>query len=114
LFVGDGAGFWVEVKRLWQHSVELAGPGVPAVRIVHHHERFELALRVTPCASRDVLLIEVSLSGDQTLKPYVLLAPHLGGSGWSNRAAVVTHWRWPPSPLSSRTRSVAPALVSSE
>ena len=91
LFVGDGAGFWVEVKRLWQHSVELAGPGVPAVRIVHHHERFELALRVTPCASRDVLLIEVSLSGDQTLKPYVLLAPHLGGSGWSNRAAVVTH-----------------------
>jgi glucoamylase len=89
--IGDGAGFWVEVKRLWQHSVELAAPGAPAVRIVHRHERFELALRVTPAEHRDVLLIEVSLSGDETLKPYALLAPHLGGTGMNNRAEVAAY-----------------------
>jgi glucoamylase len=89
--VGDGAGFWVELKRLWQHSVELAAPGAPAVRIVHRHERFELALRITPCDNRDVLLIEVSLSGDETLKPYALLAPHLGGTGLGNEAEVTTY-----------------------
>src|ERR1700722_828769 len=55
--VADGKGFWVEVKRLWKHVVSLGAPGVPAVHIVHRHERFELALRVTPCDDRDVLLI---------------------------------------------------------
>jgi len=89
--VGDGAGFWVEVKRLWRHQVQLAAAGAPAVRIVHRHERFELTLRVTPCANRDVLLIEVSLSGEEALKVYALLAPHLGGTGAGNRAEVVVH-----------------------
>ena len=73
--VADGAGFWVEVKRMWQHDVQLANLASPAVRIVHRHERFELALRVTPCDDRDVLLIEVTLSGDPTLRPYALIAP---------------------------------------
>src|SRR6185312_6178860 len=89
--VGDGGGFWVEVKRLWQHSMQLAAPGVPAVRIVHRHERFELALRVVPCEHREVLLIELTLSGDETLRPYALLAPHLGGTGAGNCAEVVAH-----------------------
>ncbi|MBV9345538.1 MAG: glycosyl hydrolase, partial [Gammaproteobacteria bacterium] len=88
LIVGDGAGFWVELKRLWQHVVELEAPGCPAVRIVHHHERFELGLRVTPCEHRDVLLIEVRLRGDAALRPYALLAPHLGGTGANNLAQV--------------------------
>jgi glucoamylase len=89
--VADGAGFWVEVKRLWQHVVELAAPGAPAVRIIHRHERFELTLRVTPCEHRDVLLVEVSLSGEASLRPYALLAPHLGGTGANNSAAVMMH-----------------------
>jgi len=89
--VGDGAGFWVEVKRLWKHELQLAAPGAPAVHIVHHHERFELTLRVTPCEHRDVLLIDVALNGDASLRPYALLAPHLGGTGADNRAAVVQH-----------------------
>ena len=89
--VGDGAGFWVEVKRLWKHDLQLAAPGAPAVHIVHHHERFELTLRVTPCEHRDVLLIDVALNGDASLRPYALLAPHLGGTGANNRAAVVQH-----------------------
>jgi glucoamylase len=89
--VGDGAGFWVEVKRLWQHTVRLAAPGAPAVRIVHRHHRFELTLRVVPCLHRDVLLIDLSLSGDPELRPYALLAPHLGGTGTNNRAEVAMH-----------------------
>jgi glucoamylase len=89
--VADGRGFWVEVKRMWRHALEPAAPGAPAVRIVHHHERFELTLRVTPSEHRDVLLIEVDLSGDATLRPYALLAPHLGGTGANNTAQVVAH-----------------------
>jgi glucoamylase len=89
--VGDGAGFWVEMKRLWKHELQLAARGAPAVHIVHHHERFELTLRVTPCEHRDVLLIDVALNGDASLRPYALLAPHLGGTGANNRAAVVQH-----------------------
>jgi glucoamylase len=89
--VADGAGFWVEVKRLPQHQVQLGAPGTPAVRCVHRHERFELILRVAPCELRDVLLIEVSLSGDAALKPYALLAPHLGGTGHNNQARVVSY-----------------------
>ncbi len=89
--VGDGEGFWVEVKRLWQHESQLAVPGAPAVHIVHRHERFELTLRVTPCEHRDVLLLEVLLSGDPTLRPYALLAPHLGGTGNNNLAQVLEY-----------------------
>jgi glucoamylase len=89
--VADGAGFWVEVKRMWKHALRLAAHGAPAVHIVHRHERFELALRVTPSADRDVLLIEVVLGGDASLRPYVLLAPHLGGTGKGNRAEVAQH-----------------------
>jgi glucoamylase len=89
--VSDGKGFWVEVKRLWQHELQLAVPGTPAVHIVHRHERFELTLRVTPCEHRDVLLIEVALSGDATLRPYALLAPHVGGTGANNVARVLEY-----------------------
>ncbi len=89
--VADGHGFWVEVKRMWRHDLQLPVPGAPAVRVVHRHERFELQLRITPCEHRDVLLLEVMLSGDVSLKPYVLLAPHLGGTGANNVARVLEY-----------------------
>jgi glucoamylase len=89
--VADGRGFWVEVKRLWQHTVELIEPGIPAVRIVHRHARFELTLQIVPGAERDALLINVTLTGDEDLRPYALLAPHLGGSGRNNYAEVAEH-----------------------
>jgi glucoamylase len=89
--VADGKGFWVEVKRLEKHDLQLPAPGIPAVHIVHRHERFTLSLRVTPDAHRDVLLIEVRLDGDAELRPYVLLAPHLGGSGHNNHAEVAAY-----------------------
>jgi glucoamylase len=86
--VGDGAGFWVEVKRIADYTVTTPAAGVPAVQILHRHPRFELALRVTPDPERDALLIEVNLTGDEKLKPYALLAPHLGSTGWDNQAEV--------------------------
>jgi glucoamylase len=84
--VGDGRGFWVEVKRLQNYELTLAGPGVPAVKVVHRHERFTLTLRITPDSQRDVLLIETALDGDAELRAYALLAPHLGGTGHDNHA----------------------------
>jgi glucoamylase len=87
--VADGEGFWVEVKRLGNYTLRLVEPGVPAVEVRHRHERFELHLRVTPDPIRDVLLVELCLDGDAALRPYVLLAPHLGDSGWNNEAAVM-------------------------
>lgn len=86
--VADDHGFWIEVKRMGDHRLIWAAPGIPAVEIVHHHERFDLVLRIVPDTTRDVLLIDVRLEGDAGLRPYALLAPHLGGSGHNNQAAV--------------------------
>jgi len=89
--IADGKGFWVEVKRLNDYELSLAGPGIPAVKIVHSHPRFMLTLRITPDPQRDVLLIETILDGDMELHPYVLLAPHLGGTGHDNHAWADRH-----------------------
>lgn len=89
--VADGKGFWCEAKRNPGYTVSTPAAGVPAVQILHRHRRFELALRIVPDAERDALLIEVRLSGDPDLKPYALLAPHLGGTGHGNRAEVFTN-----------------------
>ena len=89
--VADDAGFWVEVKRLHDYELTTPAPGVPLPTVVHHHPRFTLTLRFCPDPERDAFLIEVVLDGDPALRPYVLLAPHLGGSGWDNRAWVDTH-----------------------
>jgi len=86
--VADGRGFWVEVKRLEQHTLDLAAQGTPAVTIVHRHARFVLTLRITPAVRRDALLVRVELAGDADLRPYALLAPHLGGTGHDNLAEI--------------------------
>ena len=89
--IADGQGFWVEVKRLAQHQLIWAAPGVPAIEILHQHARFTLRLRITPDPRRDVLLLDFQLEGDAELRPYALLAPHLGGTGHDNLAAVDTY-----------------------
>lgn len=58
---------------------------------MHRHERFTLSLRIVGDPRRDVLLIEVTLDGDATLRPYALLAPHIGGTGHGNVAEVACH-----------------------
>ncbi|MEJ2344224.1 MAG: glycoside hydrolase family 15 protein [Gammaproteobacteria bacterium] len=85
--VADNHGFWVEVKRLDARELSQPDPGVPAVDVVHRHSRFTLQLRIVPDPVRDVLLIQVRLQGDDSLRPYLLLAPHLGGTGHDNLAA---------------------------
>ncbi len=89
--VADGEGFWAEVKRVADYQLRLLAPGVPAVEIVHRHERYSLRLRIAPGTRRDVLAIECRLDGDEALRLYVLLAPHLGATGYGNRAAVALH-----------------------
>ena len=89
--VADGNGFWVEVKRLGTARTTLPAPGIPALDIVHTHPRFTLRLRIAPDPLRDALLIDLTLEGDASLRPYALLAPHLGGSGRGNEAQATTH-----------------------
>lgn len=86
--VADDLGFWVEVKRLDCHQLVWAAQGIPAIEILHQHARFELRLRIVPDPRRDVLLIDLQLQGEPGLKPYALLAPHLGGTGHDNLAEV--------------------------
>ncbi len=89
--VADGNGFWVEVKRLDRHELRTPAAGIPAVQVIHRHERFTLTLRVVPDPRRDVLLVQLQLEGDPQLHPYALLAPHLGGTGHDNHAAVAQY-----------------------
>lgn len=86
--VADDAGFWVEVKRIDDVQIDNVDAGIPAVTVVHRHPRFTLTQRIAPEPNRDVILLELTLEGDPDLRPYVLLAPHLGGTGHNNRAEV--------------------------
>ncbi len=89
--IADDAGFWVEVKTITDCQIECAEPGIPAITVIHHHPRFTLTQRIAPEPNRDVILIELTLEGDAGLQPYVLLAPHLGGTGRNNSAKVRMH-----------------------
>ena len=84
--ISDGQGFWQELKRLEDYTVECAEAGVPAVTITHRHPHFTFTQRITLEPNRDVLLVEIDLQGDHNLRPYVLLAPRLGGTGRDNHA----------------------------
>jgi glucoamylase len=81
-------GFWSEVKRNANYHLRQVASGVAAVEIAHEHPRYTLALRIVPDPERDVLLIECTLDGDAALQLHVLLAPHLGATGYGNIAAV--------------------------
>ncbi len=59
--VADGSGFWSEVKRDAETTVEYVRPGVPAVIAVHRHERYVLSLRICTDVQADVVRIEARL-----------------------------------------------------
>lgn len=82
--VADDEGFWIELKRLDGYEVILPAPGIPLPTIVHRHPRFTFVIKICPDPERDVLLLELSLDAPASLRPYVLLSPHLGGSGKDN------------------------------
>jgi len=89
--VADGRGFWQEVKQLEESRVEFVRPGIPAVTSTHRHRTFTLTQRIATESNRDTILIELDLTGDPGLELYVLLAPHLGGTGRDNRAEVACY-----------------------
>ena len=89
--VAGPGGFWSEVKRNQNYTLRLLAPGVPSVAVVHEHARYTLHLRITPDPRRDVLAIECRLDGDGDLALYVLVAPHLGATGFANTAAVARY-----------------------
>lgn len=84
--IADDAGFWCELRRLGNYSIEWAEGELPAALITHRHERFTFSLRVCTTPGRDVLMIEYQLQGDAALRPYVLVAPRLGEDADNNRA----------------------------
>lgn len=87
--VADGKGFWAEVKRLGKYELRAVAEGVSAYEVVHSHSRFSLRLRICPDPRRDVLAIECRLeTDDPSLRLYALLAPHLGATGYGNRAII--------------------------
>jgi glucoamylase len=86
--VADGRGFWTEVKRVAAYDIRFLSPGAAAFEITHHHDHYQLRLRISPDPRRDVLAIEFHLEGVAELRPYVILAPHLGATGHGNRAVV--------------------------
>jgi glucoamylase len=98
--ISDGEDFWQELKQLPDCRVECAEAGVPAVTVTHRHPHFTFTQRITLEPNRDVLLVEISLQGDANLRPYVLLTPHLGGTGRDNCAEVARFrtrrvlWAW--------------------
>jgi glucoamylase len=89
--IADDRGFWVELRRMGDYRVSLARPGVPAVTVVHRHERFTFTLEICPSQRRDVLVLRYRLEGDKTLRPYALLATRLGDDTDNNEAAVAVH-----------------------
>ncbi len=89
--IADDKGFWVELRRLGSYTVSLPAPGVPAVEIVHRHPRFNFTLEICPSQRRDVLLIRYRLEGDETLRPYALLAARLGDDAENDMAWADRH-----------------------
>ena len=89
--VADGDGFWAELRRLGNYSIELDHDYAPAVTITHRHERFTFRMRVCPHQDRDVLLVDYALEGEESLRPYVLASPRLGSDAQNNVGEATRH-----------------------
>ena len=84
--VADGAGFWVELRRLGDYEVTWQNEAIPAITITHHHDRFTVTLMICIDPERDVLLLDFVLVGEATLQLYVLTAPRIGEDASCNQA----------------------------
>ncbi len=84
-FIVATADGWYEVKRVARYQLLLPKPYIPLPRVLHEGKGYRLELEVSPDPMRDALLIEFRLIGAGA-RLYVLLAPHLDGSGRHNNA----------------------------
>ena len=82
-FIVVDADGWHEVKRVARYRLSLPKPFVPLPRVVHEGEGYRLELEISADPMRDALLIAFRLAG-AAARLYVLLAPHLDGSGQHN------------------------------
>src|SRR5512142_2225643 len=79
-------GQWVELKRAQRYTVRTPEPYIPLAFVTHEGDDYRFMLEVCPDPLRDVLLLRWVLEGPYTA--YVILAPHLGGTGEGNTAWV--------------------------
>lgn len=93
--IADGAGYWCELRKLGQYSVEWAEDDLPAATVIHRHARFTFTLRVCCDPERDVLLVDYRLDGDADLIPHLLLASRLGDDV-ENNCAWAEDWNGHP------------------
>jgi len=84
--VADGAGFWVELRRLGDYEVAWQNEAIPAITITHRHDRFTVTLMICIDPERDVLLLDFVLVGAATLQLYMLAAPRIGEDASRNQA----------------------------
>ena len=88
--VGDGDGFWTDLRGIAGYDVEEPQPGIPALTIRHRHDRFCLTSKICADPLRDVVLVEIALEGGESLRPYALLTPRLGESACDHHARCQT------------------------
>ncbi|MHB1678071.1 MAG: glycoside hydrolase family 15 protein [Sulfuriferula sp.] len=93
--VADGHGYWEEVRQVPGYKLEYVQPGIPALTVHHEHKRYTLTLKICPDPHRDVLLLDIELTGDADLRAYVLATPRLGGDA-KNNCAWTDDWEGRP------------------
>jgi hypothetical protein len=65
--IGDGQGFWTDLRGIADYEVEEPAPGVPALTIRHRHDRFCLISKICADPLRDVVLVDLQLQGEESL-----------------------------------------------
>lgn len=93
--VTDGKTFFHDTRRHLQSVQEYVAPHTLGFRIVSTEpgKRYRLIKEIIADPHQPCVLIKTRLEGDpellRQLHVYVLVAPHLGGSGWENTGNVV-------------------------
>ncbi|MCE5394062.1 MAG: glycosyl hydrolase [Acidithiobacillus sp.] len=86
--IGDGKGFWLELKNFSDWTQSLADPRVPLPQMEHRHDRFTFSFLVVIDPLRDVMLVDYQLDAASELQVYVLCAARLGGDPTANQGYV--------------------------
>ncbi len=92
--ISDGETFFHEDKRDLEHKLEYIDNDALAVRITSSDKdgRYKLIKRIINDPHYPVVLVHVTLEGDEEILPrlklYALLAPHIEGGGAGNSARV--------------------------